>query len=69
MAIVQAEELRQWKIPVTTGIELVTFWIIAQCLNKLRHHVPQLKQIIFTIARKYIDTVIIWQYLRIHQIT
>jgi len=39
--IVQPEWLRQWKIPMTTlGIEPATFWLIALCLNQLRHRVP-----------------------------
>jgi hypothetical protein len=40
-AIVQLEELEQLKNPmISSGIELVTFQLVAQCLNKLRYHMP-----------------------------
>ena len=39
--IVQPEGLCQWKIPMTpSGIELATFKLAAQCLNRLRHRLP-----------------------------
>ena len=39
-ATVCPEGLSQWKIPTTPpGNEPVTLWLVAQCLNQLRHHV------------------------------
>ena len=48
-AIVWLEELCQSKIPVTTsGIEPATFWLVAQCLNQLRHRLPSELLRVFT---------------------
>jgi hypothetical protein len=40
-AIMWLEGLGQWKIPVTpSGMETATSRLVAQCINKLRHQVP-----------------------------
>jgi len=40
--VVQPEGLCQWKFPMApSGIEPMTFWLVAQCHNQLRHCAPQ----------------------------
>jgi len=45
------EGLSQRKIPmIPSGIEPATFWLVAQCLNHLRHCVPQACDVPFLIV-------------------
>ena len=42
-ALVSSEGFSQWKLLITrSGIELATFQLVAQCLNRIRHRVPEL---------------------------
>jgi hypothetical protein len=61
--IVRPEGWNGWKIPMTpSGHEPATFRLVGQCLNQLRHRVPQ--TYILHVLVSYCQTVITW-----HQVT
>jgi len=64
-AIVRPKELCQWKIPITpSGIKPATFWLVMQCLNQLRYHVPQEFYILSLISKAwqfFEQTLYLWQ--------
>jgi len=63
--IVGPEGICQWKIPMTTsGIEPATFWLVAQCLNQLRHRVPPVFHKFWVKLSAPSSAILTWDYVQ-----